>query len=766
MKDDPRKGDVRVPMPDDDQEDTTGKALKSRRSPLQFETFVTVISTVLGLKKRPGGVNSQEAARVLKALLEDEETGRLQKIRRTGKRVKLVIEAIPLLVTIGCLVASLTSNNHGLRYKSYHGLRAWRWIVLVMETACGLTVIRTITFAIIWLITKHPTIRLYKYTVFFAWGMKTNFDVAVWLGLVFFSWLFWFKPHIKPLDWNPDDTAKALRYTTMTLLCLWLGAVFWLLKTLLILRLEAELHLYGSYGRIRRTILDLHGIRIIHNVGVWHFLKHTQKNVWMAIAKMKDGDDPIPVWILKRLVDLYLEDIENQPLDHDAAGDDWKLFEQAEGMLRTIVGKAQRKRHFIIPSDLDKYDLKKEELDHLFKQFGKKHEEKFGHCAPQTKATAEEHYQTLTPNPKQIWKKLASQKHEGLHIDHKTFLCWAVLAYKNCWGLKQTLESSKAAIIELDRLLSFIVMLTMSIIWLLVTSILSSSKLALLFSPFLASTFIFGNACQGVFDGLIFIFGMHPFHVGDRVAIDNIQMKVRKINLLTTMLFKYDTREVVVYPNSILASKSISNLEIAPDQGDSLDFTIDAETPTEEIADLENKIKKYFDDEPEYSAEAYVVQKEFQLGKGNEIKMGVYFKYLVSYLDSERRAVYKSKIIAAIKEFVREMNRRSKETTPPDHILVFTIDAEASLEKIKEVEAKIMERIGKYGNFEKSKLLMQENDGKEIKMAFHLKPSEVQEDHQQQDEIINPVETTDELITKIKLMIDEIIEQVLGSVFC
>ncbi|GAB4833232.1 hypothetical protein Ancab_031479 [Ancistrocladus abbreviatus] len=622
MKDDPRKGDVRMPMPEDDQEDKTGKAPKSGRSSLS-----QWLSEVLGLKKRPGGVNSQEAARVLKALLEDEETGRLKKIRRTGKRVTLVIEAIPLLVTIGCLVASLTSNNHGLRSESYHGLRAWRWIVLVMETACGLTVIRTITFAIIWLITKHPTIRLYKYTVFFAWGMKTNFDVAVWLGLVFLSWLFWFKPHIKPLDWDPDDTAQALRYTTMTLLCLSLGAVFWLLKTLLILRLEAELHFYGSYGRIRKAILDLHGIRIIREDKEWHFLRHTEKNVWTAIAKMKDEDDPIPVWIVKRLVDLYLKDIEKQPLDHDAAGDDWKLFKQAEEMLQSVVGTTQCNRQ-----------LSKEEVDHLFELFGKKHE-----------------------------GKLASQEDEGLRIDRKTFLSWAVLAYKNCWGLKQTLESSKAAIIELDRLLSFIVMLTMLIIWLLVTSILSTSKLALLFSPFLASSFIFGNACQEVFHGLIFIFGMHPFHVGDRVVIDNIQMKVRKINLLTTMLFKYDTREVVVYPNSVLASKSISNLEIAPDQGDSLEFTIDAETPTKEIADLESRIKK---------------------------------------------------------------------------------------------------SMGDHGNFEKSKSLMQENDGKKIKMAFHLKRSEAQEDHQQEDEIINPVETIDELIRKIESMIKHIIQQVTGSVSC
>ncbi|GAB4833663.1 hypothetical protein Ancab_031908 [Ancistrocladus abbreviatus] len=485
MKDDPRKGDVRVPMPADDQEDTTGKALKI------LENIATVISTVLRLKKRPECVNSPDAAQDLKELLEyeDEETERLQQIRRTGKRVKLVIEAIPLLVTTGCLVASLISNTDALRSKSYHGLRAWRWIVLVMETVCGLTVIRTITFAIIWLITKHPIIGLCKYTAFFAWGMKTNFDVAVWFGLVFLSWLFWFKPNIKP------HTSQALWYTTMTLLCLWLGAVFWLLKTLLILRLEAKLHFYGSYGQIRKAILDLHGIRIIGKGKEWHFLKHTKKNVWMTIVNMNDGDDPIPVWIVKRLVDLYLKDIEILPLDHDATGDDWKLFKQAKEMLQTVVGKTQWNRHYIIPSDLNNYGLKPEDVDQLFKLLGKMQEENFGH-----------------------------EEHEGLQIDHQTFLSWMMLAYKNCWGLKQTLESSKAAIIELDRLLSFIVMLTILIIWLLVTTILSTSQLALVFSPFLATTFIFGNACQEVFRGLIFIFGMHPFHVGDRVAIDNIQV--------------------------------------------------------------------------------------------------------------------------------------------------------------------------------------------------------------------------------------------------
>ncbi|GAB4845789.1 hypothetical protein Ancab_039198, partial [Ancistrocladus abbreviatus] len=131
----------------------------------------------------------------------------------------------------------------------------------------------------------------------------------------------------------------------------------------------------------------------------------------------------------------------------------------------------------------------------------------------------------------------------------------------------------------------------MIVIWLLATNIFNTSKLALLFSPFLASTFIFGNSCKNVFEGLIFTFGMHPFDVGDRVIVDGMQMKVRMMNFLTTVFFKYDTQEEVIYPNSVLASKSISNLDIVPDQGDSLDFAIDVETPLEDIVDIENKIK-------------------------------------------------------------------------------------------------------------------------------------------------------------------------------
>ncbi|GAB4850430.1 hypothetical protein Ancab_029734 [Ancistrocladus abbreviatus] len=668
------------------------------------------------------------------------------------KRVMLALEISLLLIISTCVAVSfLSSYRRPLRLKSYYlGLETWNWSVLIMEIFCGLSVIRSITYVVLLLIKKHQTLRPGRYVLFFATGLKTTFDVTVWFSSVFFTWFFWLRPRMKLTS---DDAREAVHYITFTLLCLSLGSISWLLKDMLCLRLEADLHFSQFFDRIRSTVLDLHGIRIIRSLGTWKFLKN--KNlIWMEVAQMEQKT--VPIWILKQLVEMYTRDIENNPLDGidpDATKDDQKLVTLAQELFKSIVGN----RGYICREDLQNtYVENKEELDYLFKLFEKRKEQPDGEHPPTLQSQQKENpsqsrrqsqwraynaskgvpsqkYATGEQKEKQPDGEHPHQNDEDQRIERDQFLSWAVLAYKKCWGLQRTLYSSKEAFIKLNRLLSTFVILMMMAIWLLATNIFNTSKLALLFSPFLASTFIFGNSCKNVFEGLIFTFGMHPFDVGDRVIVDGMQMKVRMMNFLTTVFFKYDTQEEVIYPKSILASKSISNLDIVPDQGDSLDFAIDAETPLEDIVDIENKIKKHLKDEMYYTAKAQVVKKEFQLGKGKEIKMTVYFKYLVSYLDSETRAVRRSDILTFIMTLLKKNkeNRSNQDPSKPDDIVEFNIPAATSLKKIEELEKKIMrllEDVVDYAPYTKgldgkkdSKVLIKELDEKQIKMALYLK---------------------------------------------
>ena len=67
-------------------------------------------------------------------------------------------------------------------------------------------------------------------------------------------------------------------------------------------------------------------------------------------------------------------------------------------------------------------------------------------------------------------------------------------------------------------------------------------------------------------------------------------MSVEEMNILTTIFLRYDN-EKIFYPNSVLATKPISNFNRSPEMRDSVEFAVDVSTSAESIAALKAKIK-------------------------------------------------------------------------------------------------------------------------------------------------------------------------------
>lgn len=67
-------------------------------------------------------------------------------------------------------------------------------------------------------------------------------------------------------------------------------------------------------------------------------------------------------------------------------------------------------------------------------------------------------------------------------------------------------------------------------------------------------------------------------------------MVVEEMNILNTVFLRYDN-EKIYYPNSVLATKPISNFYRSPDMGDKVEFSIDFATPFEKIGILKDMIK-------------------------------------------------------------------------------------------------------------------------------------------------------------------------------
>lgn len=75
-------------------------------------------------------------------------------------------------------------------------------------------------------------------------------------------------------------------------------------------------------------------------------------------------------------------------------------------------------------------------------------------------------------------------------------------------------------------------------------------------------------------------------------VLANQQMIVEEMNILNTVFLRFDN-EKIYYPNSVLATKPISNFYRSPDMSDSFEFSIDFRTHLENIGALKEKIKKW-----------------------------------------------------------------------------------------------------------------------------------------------------------------------------
>lgn len=91
-------------------------------------------------------------------------------------------------------------------------------------------------------------------------------------------------------------------------------------------------------------------------------------------------------------------------------------------------------------------------------------------------------------------------------------------------SLAHSLNDTKTAIEELNRLASGLLLLVILIVWLLLMGFLTTNILVFISSQLLLVVFVFGNTAKTVFEAIIFVFVMHPFDVGDRCVVDGVQV--------------------------------------------------------------------------------------------------------------------------------------------------------------------------------------------------------------------------------------------------
>lgn len=248
----------------------------------------------------------------------------------------------------------------------------------------------------------------------------------------------------------------------------------------------------------------------------------------------------------------------------------------------------------------------------------------------------------------------ADKSDDNKGISKRALKNWVVNVFRERRALALSLNDTKTAVNKLHQLVNVIVGIAIVIIWLLILGVPISHFLVFLSSQIVVLAFMIGNTCKTTFEAIIFLFVMHPFDVGDRCEIEGVQMVVEEMNILTTVFLRYDNQKIV-YPNSVLATKPISNYYRSPDMGDSIDFCVHISTPVEKIAVMKERITRYIENRKDHwYPSPMVVMRDVE--DMNRIKFSVWLSHTMNHQDMGERWARRALLVEEMVKIFRELD--------------------------------------------------------------------------------------------------------------
>lgn len=551
--------------------------------------------------------------------------------------IMALLEWVMFVCIMGFLIASLTVQK--FRDAAIWSLELWKWCVLVLVIFCGRLFTEWFINVLVFLIERNFLLK--KKVLYFVHGLKVSVRVFIWLGLVLLAWCLLINRGVK----RSRKTRRIFNYVTMALASCLIGAGMWMAKTFLVKLLASSFHVTRFFDRIQESIFQQYVFQTLSGPPLMEFAErvgntisgqlsfknmkkgnHVQKEGVIDIEKLhKMKQEKISAWTMKGLITAIrgsglftISNALDESVDDEGVEQKDKEItselEARDAAYRIFKNVAKPGCKYIEEADLLRF-LKKEEVDNMLPMF-----------------------QGVAETGK--IKKSALRK-------------WVVNVYNERKSLAHSLNDTKTAIEELNKILSGIILVVIIIVWLLLMGFATTQVIVFISSQLLLVAFMFGNTCKTVFEALIFVFVMHPFDVGDRCVIDGVQMVVEEMNILTTIFLRYDN-EKIFYPNSVLATKPISNFYRSPEMSDTVEFAIDVSTSAASIVALKAKIKGYLESKPQHWRPNHSVQVK-EIEDVNKMKMALFVNHTINFQNFAERGNRRSDLVLELKKIFEEL---------------------------------------------------------------------------------------------------------------
>ncbi|PIM97248.1 putative mechanosensitive ion channel [Handroanthus impetiginosus] len=581
-----------------------------------------------------------------------------------------IAQWISLVLIVIALVCTLVIQR--LKMKKLRGLRLWKWEVLVLVLICGRLVSGWGIRIVVFLFERNFFMR--KRILYFVYGVRKAVQNCIWLGLVLIAWRSMF-------DKKVDGNNKFLQYVNKLMLCMLVGTLLWLVKTLMVKVLASSFHVSTFFDRIQESLFNQYVIETLSGPPLIEIRNNQEEEerTMAEIRRLQNAGATLPPELTSTFNAKVTGNVGGGLPPRPPNGMSFRIsgqlpkkqddqgisIDQLHKMNHKNVSAWNMKRLINVVkngvlSTLDEQALDSSEGDDASKTIKSECEAKaaarkiFRNVAkPRAKFIYLEDLMRFLPEDEALKTlNIVEGSSESEKISKSSLKNWVVNAFRERKALALTLNDTKTAVKKLHQMVNVIVGIIIVIICLLILEIATSKFLLFVSSEIVVVAFIFGNSCKTVFEAVIFVFVIHPFDVGDRCEVDGVQMIVEEMNILTTVFLRADNQKII-YPNVTLATKPISNYYRSPDMGDSVDFAVHIATPAEKIAIIKQRITSYIENKSDhwYPSPSVVLMNMEDL---HRLKLSIWIRHRMNHQDMgekwKRRGLLVEELVKICKE--------------------------------------------------------------------------------------------------------------------
>ncbi|KAM1863306.1 hypothetical protein ACFX14_003670 [Malus domestica] len=601
------------------------------------------------------------------------------KYKRAKFNAWTLLQWVSLILIVGALVCTLTIPV--LRQKSLWKLILWKWEVLILVLICGRLVsgwgIRIIVFFV------ERNFYLRKRILYFVYGIRKAVQNCLWLGLVLIAWHFMFDKKVER-----ETKSEVPAYVTKILLCLLIGVLLWLVKTLIVKVLASSFHVNSYFDRIQDALFNQYVIETLSGRPLIEIQNAEEEEEKLAdeVRKLQSAGATMPPALKANAFPSPRIGRDSMRSERVIASSG--LIGKSTKYSRPLSKRAEETGitidhlHKLNPKNVSAWNMKrlmnivrKGHLTTLDEQIldatGEDEADTQIRSEVEAKAAAKKIFQNVARRgSKYIYQEdlmcfmeedeavktmsLFEGASEHKRISKSALKNWVVNAFRERRALALTLNDTKTAVNTLHRMVNIIVAIVIVVIWLIVLGIATTKFLLFVSSQLVVLAFVFGNTCKTIFEAVIFLFVRHPFDVGDRCEIDGVQMVVEEMNILSTVFLRYDNTKIV-YPNSILATLPIFNFYRSPDTGDAIEFCIHISTPPDRIVLMRQRIISYIENKKEhwYPAPMIIMKDVEQL---NRVRFAIWPQHRMNFQDIGERWVRRGYLVEEMVRIFQELD--------------------------------------------------------------------------------------------------------------